>query len=92
MIWKKHSDEVPNVRISNNAKILSKKAFDATLGKPTRSFVAFSDNILTLFIRKIKTPFESLAKLLILIIQCKFQIDKFQFKTKFNYFKYKFTN
>ena len=50
MIWKKHSDGVPNVLIPN-AKILSKKACDATLGKPNRSFVAFSDNILTLLIR-----------------------------------------
>ena len=50
MIWKKYSDGVPNVLIPN-AKIMSKKACDATLGKPNRSFVAFSDNILTLFIR-----------------------------------------
>ena len=34
------------------------KSCDATLGKPNRSFVAFSDNILTSFIRTFKTPFE----------------------------------
>ena len=47
MIWKKHADGVPNVLIPN-AKILSKKSCDATLGKPNRSFVAFSDNIMIL--------------------------------------------
>ena len=57
MIWKKHSDGVPNVLIPI-AKILSKKACDATLGKPNRSFLGHSDNILTLFIRTIKTLFE----------------------------------
>ena len=57
MIWKKHLDGAPNVLIPN-AKILSKKACDATLGKPNRSFLAYSDNILTLFIRTIETPFE----------------------------------
>ena len=31
---------------------------DATLGKPNRSFEAFSDYILKLFIRIFKTPFE----------------------------------
>jgi len=41
-----------------NAKILSKKNCDATLGKPNRSFLAYSDNMLTLFIRRIETPFE----------------------------------
>ena len=41
-----------------NAKILPKKMCDATLGKPNRSFEAFSDNILKLFIRTFKTPFE----------------------------------
>ena len=35
----------------HNAEILSKKACDATLGKPNRSFVAFSENILILWIR-----------------------------------------
>ena len=30
-IWRKHSDGVPNILI-HNAKILSKKASDATLG------------------------------------------------------------
>ena len=37
--------------LTQNTKILSKKACDATLGKPNRSFVAFSDNILILWIR-----------------------------------------
>jgi hypothetical protein len=50
MIWRKHLDRVPNVLIPN-AKILSKKACDATLGKPNRSFVAFLDNIMTTLIR-----------------------------------------
>ena len=53
MIWKKHSDAVTNLLI-RNAKIPSEKACDATLGKPNRSFVAFSDNILTLLIRTFK--------------------------------------
>ena len=57
MIWKKHSDGVPNV-LFPNAKILSKKSCDAALGKPNRSFLAYSDNILTLFIRTIETAFE----------------------------------
>ena len=57
MIWKKYSDGVPNVLIPN-AKILSKKSSDATLVKPNRSFVAFSDNKLTLFMRTFKTTFE----------------------------------
>jgi hypothetical protein len=39
MLWKKHSDGVPNVLIPN-AKIRTKKACDATLGKPNISFVA----------------------------------------------------
>ena len=37
--------------LTQNTKILSKKACDATLGKPNRSFVAFSDNIVILWIR-----------------------------------------
>ena len=37
--------------LTQNTKILSKKACDATLGKPNRSFVAFLDNILILLIR-----------------------------------------
>ena len=57
MIWKKHSDGVPNVLIPN-AKILSKNPCDATLGYPNRSFLAYSDNIFTLFIRTIETPLE----------------------------------
>ena len=57
MIWKKHLDGVPNVLLIPNAKILSKKACDATLRKHNRSFVAFLDNTLTLFIRTFKTPF-----------------------------------
>ncbi len=39
----------------HNAKILSKKSCYATLGKPNKKFVAFSDNKLTLLIRTIKT-------------------------------------
>ena len=50
MIYKKHSDALPNVLIPNYKKI-SKKSCNATLGKTNRSFVAFSDNILTLLIR-----------------------------------------
>ena len=34
--------------LTQNTKILSKKACDTTLGKPNRSFVAFSDNILSI--------------------------------------------
>ncbi len=52
-MWRKHSDGVPNFLI-HNAKILIKKASDARLGKPNKLFVAFSDNILTLFIRTLK--------------------------------------
>ena len=63
MIWKKHSDGVRNVLIPN-AKILSKKARDATLGKPNRSFVAFSDNLLTLLIRTFKTPSRGLRHII----------------------------
>jgi hypothetical protein len=63
MIWKKHSNGVPNVLIPN-AKILSKKTCDATLGKPNRSFVACSDNILTLLIRTFKTPSKCLRQIL----------------------------
>ena len=47
MMWRKYLDGVPNVLIFNS-KILSKKTCDATLGKPNRSFVALSDNILML--------------------------------------------
>ncbi len=42
----------------HNAKILSKKDCDATLGRPNRSFVAFSYNISILIIRRFETPFE----------------------------------
>ena len=59
MIWKKHSDGVPNILIQN-AKILSKKACDSTLGKPNKSFVAFSDNILILFIKTLGIPVKCL--------------------------------
>ena len=62
MILKKHSDGVPNVLIPD-AKILSKKACDATLGKPNRSFVAFSDNTLTLLIKTFKTPSKCLRQI-----------------------------
>ncbi len=40
----------------HNAELLSKKACDATLGTPNKLFEAFSDNILTLFIRTLKIP------------------------------------
>ena len=63
MMWRKHSDGVPNILI-HNAKILSKKACDATLGKPNKSFVAFSDNILTLFIRTFKIPVQCLRHII----------------------------
>ena len=63
MIWKKHSDEVSYVLIPN-AKIPSKKACDATLGKPNRPFVAFSDNILKLLIRTFKTPSKCLRHII----------------------------
>ena len=62
-MWKKHSDGVPNVLIPN-AKVLSKKKIDTTLGKPNRSFVAFSDNILTLLIRTFKTQSKCLLKII----------------------------
>ncbi len=42
----------------HNAKILSKKSCYATVGKPNKTFVAFSDNKLTLLIRTIKTLLE----------------------------------
>ena len=54
---RKHSHRVLNALIYN-AKILSAKACDATLGKFNRSFVDFSNNTLTLFIRTIDTPNE----------------------------------
>ena len=57
------TDGVPNVIIPN-AKIMSKKACDATLEKPDRSFVAFSDNILTLLIIIFKTPFQRLRQII----------------------------
>ena len=59
MMYRKHSH---NARVQlvliHNAKILSKKSCDATLGKPNRSCLAFSDNILTFFIITFKPPFE----------------------------------
>jgi len=63
MLWRKHSDGVPNVLIPN-AKILSRIACDATLGKPNRSFVTLSDNILTLLIRTFKTPFKCFRQII----------------------------
>jgi len=42
--------------------MFSEKACDATLGKPNRSLVAFSDNILTLLRRTIDTPNELLRQ------------------------------
>ena len=63
MMWRKHSDGVPNIPI-HNAKTLSRKACDATLGKPNRSFVAFSDNILTLFIRTLEIPVQCLRHII----------------------------
>ena len=68
MIWKKHSYGVPLVLIPN-AKILSEKACDATLGKPNRLFVAFSDNILTMLIRHSKLRLNAYAKSFIFILQ-----------------------
>ena len=56
-MWRKNSHRVLNALIYN-AKILSEKSYDATLGKPNKSFVAFSDNIFTLLIRTIDTPNE----------------------------------
>ncbi len=50
MMYRKHSYKSEPV-LTQNTKILSKKACDATLGKPNRLFVAFSDNILILLIR-----------------------------------------
>ncbi len=44
MMWRNHSHKAPNALI-DNAKTPSKKACDATLGKPNGSFVAFSYNI-----------------------------------------------
>ena len=63
MVWKIHSDGVPN-DLNPNAKILSKQPCDATLGKPNRSNVAFSDNILTLLIRTFETPFKCLRQII----------------------------
>ena len=63
MIWKKHSNGGANVLIPN-AKILSEKACDATLGKPNRSFVAFSDNNLALLIRTLKTTYTGLRQII----------------------------
>jgi hypothetical protein len=48
-----------NLFLITMLKYCPKKTFDATLlGKPNRSFLAFSDNKLTLLIRTIKTPFQ----------------------------------
>ena len=88
MIWKKHSDGVPNVLIPN-AKILSKKACDATLGKPHRSFVAFSDNLMTRFIRTFKLRLNDYAISFILILQCKFYTNRIKYKFT-TYFKLKY--
>ena len=63
MIWKKHPDGVPKVLIPN-AKILPKKSCYATLGKPNRPFVGFSENILTLLIRTFKTPSKCLHQII----------------------------
>ncbi len=56
-------DGIPDILI-HNAKILSKKACDATLGKLNKSFVAFSNNILTLFIRTLKIPVQCLRHII----------------------------
>ena len=40
------------------------KAGDATLGKPNKLFVAFSDNILTLFIRTLEIPVQCLRHII----------------------------
>jgi hypothetical protein len=61
MMWRKHSHIVLNALIYN-ARILSQKACDATLGKSNRSFLAFSNIIWTLLIRTIDTPNERLRK------------------------------
>ena len=60
-MWRKHSHIVVNALIYNT-KMFSEKACDATLGKPNRSLVAFSDNILTLLRRTIDTPNELLRQ------------------------------
>ena len=57
MMWRKLFHIVLNALIYT-AKILSEKACGATLGKPNRTFVAFSDNILTMSIRTFDTPNE----------------------------------
>ena len=57
MMWWKHSHRFLNALIYN-AKIMSEKALDATLGKPKRSFVAYLEIILTLLIKTIDTPNE----------------------------------
>ncbi len=63
MTWKKHSDGVLKV-LFPNAKILSKKACDAALGRPNRIFAAFSDNILTLLIRTFKNSSKCLRQII----------------------------
>ena len=81
MIWRKHLDGVPTNVLIPNAKILSKKGCDATLGKPNRSYVVFSDYILTLLIRTFKTPFKYLRQIIIiLILQCKLYANRITYK------------
>ena len=55
MMYRKHSQK-SSTRSSSQCKKNGKKSCDATLEIPNRSFVAFSDNILTLFIWTFKTP------------------------------------
>jgi hypothetical protein len=47
-----------NLFLFTMLKYCPKKSRDATSGKPDISFLAFSYNILTLFIRTFITPFE----------------------------------
>ena len=63
-----------------NAKILSKTACGATLGKPNWSFVDFLDNILTLLIRWIDTQNERLRQTITTFSYNKFSSKQITYK------------
>ena len=77
----------------HNAKILSRKTFDATFGNPNRSFFAYSDNILTLFIRTILNSVWMITlNHLYSLLNANFRFPNFNLKQIKNYLKYKLYN
>jgi len=62
-MYRKLSHE-SSTRFYSQFKNIGKKTCYATLGKPNKTFVTFSDNKLTLLIRTIKTLLQQLRQII----------------------------